>query len=175
MARAARDQYRLDKILFVPAFIPPHKKAQRDLTPAPYRYSMVELAIHGEEGCEICDLELNRPEISYTVDTLQGLKKRFPAAELYLIIGADTLPELSTWKEPDQVRKLAVLLVAPRRGFPVRESMSPRVRSIQMEECPVSSSEIRRAFAEGRSLPEGILPAAVADYIQTRRLYRKGA
>src|SRR3989338_1455725 len=87
LAGAAKNQYGLDKVVFVPAFIPPNKLNRRDITPAPYRYEMVRLAIQDIPGFEISDIELSRPDISYTVDTLRSFKQQFPDAEFYLIMG----------------------------------------------------------------------------------------
>src|SRR5262245_58651421 len=91
MAEAARRAHGLDRVLLVPAAQPPHKR--EDLAPAEDRLAMVRLAVEGREGLEASGLELERPGPSFTVDTLAELRRRLPAAELYFIIGADSIPE----------------------------------------------------------------------------------
>ena len=172
LARHALKQFRLTKVLFVPALIPPHKSARRDMTPAPYRYRMVETAVREEPQFEVSDIEFSRPEISYTVDTLRTLKKFYPSSELYLILGADSLAEIPKWREADEIVKLARLLVARRPGVTV--VLPPySVQWIDMSECSLSSSEIRQAISRGDLLPDEIVPQDVQDYIQKMQLYRK--
>ncbi|HXV28613.1 MAG TPA: nicotinate-nucleotide adenylyltransferase [bacterium] len=172
LGRCAQEQLGLDKILFIPAFIPPHKAGRHDLTPAPYRYRMVELAIAGEPAFEISPMELNRPDISYTVDTLRALKKKNPAAELYLILGEDALAEMEDWREPDEIRRLATLLVARREGKNLPFGPSEKKVWLNMPVCPYSSSEIRRLIQDSKPV-SSMLPAGVGDYIREMKLYQK--
>jgi len=173
LARAAKEQFGLDKVLFVPAFIPPHKTAHRDLTPAPYRYRMIELAIRCEPDFELSDVELNRPEVSYTVDTIRAIKKRYRAAELYLIVGADTLQEIPRWHESKAICDMAQILAAPRPGAPRHSPFKDRVHWIEMPEQEVSASEIRETFRKGKALQGEKLPEGVENYISRLKLYQK--
>ena len=175
LARTAKKQFQLDKILFVPAFIPPHKTSRRDLTPAPYRYRMVELAIRKEPDFEISHAELDRPDISYTVDTLRALQKKYPGAELFLILGVDALKQFPGWHEPEEIRRLAVFLVAPRdsgeKRSPEKGSLLERdVKWIDMPICPLSSSKIRQEIREGKAVGDA-LPEGVEAYIRRMKLY----
>lgn len=170
LARAAKKQFRLDKVLFIPAFIPPHKTSNRDLTPAPYRYRMVELAIREEPDFEISHAELDRPDISYTVDTLRALQKKYPKAELYLILGTDALRQFPTWHEPDEIRRLAGFLVAHREPEEALGTSEKGLKWIDMPVCPLSSSKIRQEIREGKS-PGDALPEGVEDYIRRMKLY----
>ncbi len=172
LARSAKIQFSLDKVIFVPAFIPPHKSSKRDLTPAPYRYRMVEMALRDCPEFEISDVEFNRPEISYTVETLRYFKKKFPQAIFYLLMGADSLEEISTWKEPAEIKKLSKLAVARRPGM--KNSGAKDVEWIDMPEIPVSSSQLRERLAKGELFPDEVLPASVGEYITKMRLYQKG-
>lgn len=176
LAEAAKEQFSLDKILFIPAFIPPHKSSHRDLTPAPYRYRMVELAIKNNPAYEISHVELDRPDISYTVDTLQALKqKAAPADEFFLILGADSLEEMpKSWKNPKEILQMATLLAAPRKGSE-GNPYPAAVRWLQMPYCSISSTEIRQAIQQGKHVPEEILDPEVQNYIQRIGLYRKEA
>lgn len=174
IALAAKDQFHLDKVLFIPAFIPPHKVSKRDMTPAPYRYRMVELAIRGNPAFEVSDIELNRPDVSYTVETLRDLKTKYPKAELYLIIGADSLAEMAGWREPEEIKKMAVLLAAPREGYS-RDNFpkDSRVQWIEMKEYPAASTQIRINLEKARrDKDEKNLPLPVSDYIEKMKLYR---
>ena len=173
MAHAALRQFGLDKVLFIPAFIPPHKKEKRDMTPAPYRYRMVEAAIADQPAFEISDMEFLRPEISYTVETLQDLKKKYPEDELFLILGSDSLIELPKWRDPDEISRLAKILVARRPGSASSNPESFEVQWIEMPECPLSSSEIREKLRRSENLGENILPAGVLEYVRKTKLYQE--
>ena len=171
LARAAARQFALDRVLFIPALIPPHKAARRDMTPAPYRYRMTELAIMGEEKFEISDIEFSRPEISYTADTLHALKEKFPDDEFFLILGEDSLAEMPRWKEPERIKKLAALIAAKRPG--AEASHASGVQWIQMQACPISSSGIREKIRQSGKAGPAVLPPAVEEYIHTMRLYSR--
>ncbi|MBI3316546.1 MAG: nicotinate (nicotinamide) nucleotide adenylyltransferase [Candidatus Omnitrophica bacterium] len=173
LAGVAKEQFSLDKILFIPAFIPPHKSSRRDLTAAPYRYRMVELAIKNFPGYEISHVELDRPDISYTVDTLSTLKHQSSPRDIYyLILGADSLEELPQWKNPEAILKMATLLVAPRPGSN-KNPYPEHTQWIQMPFCLISSSEVRKVFERGEKVPQGFLNPEVENYIRRMGLYRK--
>lgn len=171
LAQTAQTQHRLDKVLFVPALIPPHKTSKRDMTPAPYRYKMTQLALLEHPDFEISDTEFNRPDISYTVDTLRQIQKEYPGAELFLLVGADAAANFSKWKDFGEIKKMAVILAAPRPGA---AASGQEILWLKMAECGISSSEIRERVSEGKSLEKGTLPARVEAYIREMNLYSKG-
>ncbi|MBI3313133.1 MAG: nicotinate-nucleotide adenylyltransferase [Candidatus Omnitrophica bacterium] len=171
LARHAQKQFHLDKILFIPAFIPPHKASRRDLTPAPYRYRMVELAIQKEPGFEISDLELNRPDISYTVDTLRDLEKKYPRSEFYLIVGSDTLAEIPGWHEGEEIMKKIHFLAARREAGKKIDIPPDKIAWIDMPVCEISSSTIRSCLEKGQQTSQW-LPPSVEAYILENKLYR---
>ena len=171
IARTARKQFDLHKILFVPAFIPPHKSHERSLTPAPYRYEMVRLAIQGDEGFEVSDLEWNRAEISYTVQTLRELKHQYPSDKLFFILGEDSLRALPEWREPEEIRRLAHILVAPRDGGRSFQGLPPGVFRLGMPQISIASSDIRRLLKEGKKIPAAWLAPAVQTYLEKKKLY----
>lgn len=173
LARAAQKQFHLDKVLLVPALIPPHKTNRRDMTPAPYRYHMVELAIEGQPGLEISNIEFDRPEISYTIETLRALRERHPKDEFFLIVGADAGADFSTWKEAGEIQKMATLLVAPRAGC--QELEKGTWTCIEMPPVALSSSQIREGLERGETLGPQVLPEKVETYIHDMNLYRKKA
>lgn len=169
LAKAAQKQFQLDKVLFVPAFIPPHKTEKTDITPAPYRYRMVEMAVLDEPDFEVSDIEFVRPEISYTADTLRRLKMMYPDADLFLILGEDSLAAISSWKEPEQIFKMAGILAAKRQGSSAPKA--EKVNWIDMPECPLSSSRIRESLRSGKSKTGEFFPANVEQYIKKMKLY----
>ena len=170
----------LDRVLFVPAAAPPHK-APADLAPAADRYAMVKLAVASHPRFEVSDLELRRPGPSYTVDTLEALRR--PGEELFLIVGSETFLDLLVWREPKRIAGLARLTVVPRVGSafdPAGAAARKIVREIGQEplivratSLPIAASDLRRRVAEGRSLAYR-LPDAVIAHIRSRGLYRPG-
>lgn len=174
LAKAAREQFQLDKVLFIPAFIPPHKKDRSDITPAPYRYRMVEMAVSDEPGFEVSDIEFVRPEISYTADTLRRLKALHPDAEFFLILGADSLASLPSWKEPGEIFKMAEILAAKRQGSTLLPEIE-KVNWIDMPEHPLSSSQIRESLRSGKFTGGKFFPANVEQYIKKMKLYGTAA
>lgn len=174
LARAAQKQFALDKVLFVPALIPPHKKTSRTMTPAPYRYRMVEMAIESEPAFEVSDVEFNRPEISYTVDTLRDLRKKYPGDKLYLILGEDSVSEMPSWREPEEITKMADFLVARRPGYLLKAPFG-NLEWIDMPLCPVSSSDIRVRISRGEAPAAGSLNPKVESYIKKMSLYANPA
>jgi nicotinate-nucleotide adenylyltransferase len=168
----------LDRILFVPAALPPHKSPAY-LAPAADRYAMVELAVAGHPKFAVSDLELRRAGPSYTVDTLTAL--RIPRADLFLLVGSETFLDLLTWREPRRIARLARIVVVPRVGSafdPESAAVRKVVREIGDEpliaratSLPISASDLRRRVREGRSLAYR-LPESVIAFIQAKRLYR---
>lgn len=182
LAECCREQLCLDKVLFVPAGLPPHKKDHR-LTPAVHRVAMLELALAAEPGFEICRYEVDRAEVSYTVETLRYLKSRFPSAELFLLVGADMLNDLPNWREAGEVCRLATPVGVRRGGMAppsldhLRAILDPgrldELRSLQvdMPQIELSASDIRARVATGRSIRFRV-PKAVEMYILSHGLYR---
>lgn len=140
-------QFQLDKIIFVPSAIPPHK-AIPDIASGKHRFNMTRLAIVGNRQLEVSDLELKRQGKSYTIDTIKTLQKdsRFIGAEFNFILGADALTEIFTWKNAEELLALCWFIVAPRKGFDIGKlsrRVKKRMKLIQMEPVNISSSEIR--------------------------------
>jgi nicotinate-nucleotide adenylyltransferase len=172
-AECAREEARLDRVLFLPSGRPPHREAT--LASAFERYARVSLATAGNAAFAASDLELRRDGPSYTFETLLELRRQRPQSDLFLILGSDAFAEIATWREPRRVAELCTLVVVQRPGaesaaadpFP-----GARVTRVSTPGLPVSSSEVRRMRAEGRSV-RYLVPDAVADYIEKRELYRR--
>jgi nicotinate-nucleotide adenylyltransferase len=175
-AEQAREQARLDEVVFVPAARPPHKPRE-SLAPFGQRAEMLALAIAGHPAFRLDDLEKDRPGPSYTADTLEELHRRHPDASFALILGADCLPELATWRDPGRIGHLAEIIVVPRAGTgPAERSVPPSVKIKTILEMPlidIASHDVRRRVAEGRSI-RYLVPRAVECYIETHGLYRVG-
>jgi len=172
------DALGLDRVLFVPAALPPHKPSSQ-LAPADDRYAMVQLAVAGHPKFVVSDLELRRAGPSYTVDTLEALC--IPREELFLIVGSETFLDMLTWRTPRRVARLAQIVVVPRVGSafdPDSAAVRKVVHEIGQEplvvraiSLPISASDLRHRVRERRSLAYRV-PEAVDAYIQAKRLYR---
>ena len=165
LARAAREELGLDRVVFIPAHLSPHKTDSKPAT-SEDRLAMVRLAIDGEDGFAASDIELQRPAPSYTVDTLRELRAAHPEDELLLLIGADNVAKFDTWREPQEIRRLAQIAVLDRGAHRTPHDW-PVVRRL----VDISSTDIRARVAEGRSI-RYLTPGPVCDYIATHGLYR---
>ncbi len=177
VAEAARDTLGLERVLFIPAGEPPHKR-DRPITAAADRLAMVEAAIADNPGFATSRIEIDRAGPSYSVDTLSALRSG-QAQRLAFIISAEAYAELPTWHEPERVLELATLVIAPRDGFPQADAgllgrMFPattaQVVFLDGPRMRLSASEIRARAAAGRSL-RYLVPDAVAAYIGDHALY----
>lgn len=181
LAEACRKGAKLDRVLLVPAAQQPHKPSG-PVASAADRLRMIELAIAERHGLAASGVEISRGGVSYTVDTLRTIAVEFPGAKLFLLMGADTLHDLPTWREPAEVCRLATPLAVHRAGEPpvdfakligiaapavIRESQQ---HVIDMPLMDVSSSEIRKRVARGLSIAE-LVPSAVGGYIAAGQLY----
>ena len=161
----------LDKILFIPTCMPPHKEA--DLS-AEERYKMTGIAISGNPRFEISDIEMKRGGISYTADTLRELRDLFREVEFYLIMGADEFSEIENWREPEAVLTLSKVVVMGRPGCELGEVGKIYVGRFLKVDVPlieISSSDIRVRVKEGRSIAY-LVPPGVEEYIIEKGFYR---
>ena len=182
LAECCRDQRALDRVWFLPAAVSPHKPDGSQAGDGE-RLAMLELALADYEGFEVNSLELQRGGVSYTVDTLTEIAATVPEAELFLLLGADSLVDLPLWHRTEEICRLAIPLVVGRPDaaepdFQRLATVLPSerievIRRHQVEMPPVaaSSTEIRRRVAAGESIDD-LTPVAVAQYIGEHRLYR---
>lgn len=172
IARAAADAAALEKVLFVPANVSPFKTSAAPRASAADRLEMVRLACACDRRFEPCDIELRRAGVSYAVDTVRAIAAANPGAELFFIMGEDSLAALGGWHKADELFSLVVFLVLERPGCarnPVPEGA--RVVRFRGEPCAVSSSAAREAIAGGGDAGR-MLPPSVAAYIARHGLYR---
>lgn len=177
MARAAAAQERLDHVLFLPTGNPPHKR--EGVADAEDRFRMMAAAVAQEPLFVPSRLEIDRAGTTYTIDTLTLLKEKYPKAQLYYIIGADTLLELCHWRNYQQVLGLCTFLVCPRRESAAPEALAAEQERltalggsfiwVDMPPVDVSSTQVRQTLSR-RWIPE-LLPPAVVAYIRAGGLY----
>ena len=174
-ARAVAEAAGFDHVVLVPSAFPPHKLRATGMAPAEHRLAMCRLAVEGDGAFEVNDLELTRTGPSYTIDTARELRRE-GWNEVHWLIGADTVPLLPQWHEPDKLLDEVAFVVMARPGYDLDWSTLPgRLRSLRdkVVEAPrveISSSDIRRRIAEGRSI-RYLTPPLVADYLLRHRLY----
>ncbi len=164
-------QCELDCVLFMVTAQPPHKKAPR--VSAEDRFRMVELATTGVEEFRPSRLEIERGGNSYTVQTLRELHRLYPNAAHFWIVGGDSVLEFRTWEDPEDVIRLANLIVAPRPGFNISQidpALQGKVVALDIPQIDISSTEIRRRLREGNPV-RFLVPKQVEDYIQEHGLY----
>jgi nicotinate-nucleotide adenylyltransferase len=181
LAQEAHARLGLDEVLMMPMARAPH----REIEPEPgaqVRLRMVELAVQGDVRLNACPLEVDRGGRSYTVDTLRTLRDRGPADERFLILGGDAAAGLPSWREPEEVLRLATIAVAEREGWERERVLSAlsglaggdRVVFFDMPRIDVSSSLVRRRAAEGLPV-RYLVPDLVAEEIAERGLYTRDA
>ncbi|WP_303674099.1 nicotinate-nucleotide adenylyltransferase [Vampirovibrio chlorellavorus] len=171
-----------ERVVFVPAGNPPHRYQEPDLLEATLRLEMVRRATADNAAFAVSDVEIGRPGKSYTVDTLQALTQQYALPQpVPLIIGADALAQLATWRQPQRLVEMVHFLQAPRPGFDlVRQinlngELAPLGTSpIDMPPLGISSSWIRQTLATSPTGAEGLryyLPAPVLQFIRWNGLY----
>ncbi len=182
VAECCREQAALEQVWFVPLSVPAHKQTDA-IAPAQHRVEMLRLATGGHEAFHVSTIEIERGGVSYTVDTLDQLRREDPTRELYLILGADALADLPAWRDPARICELAKLLVVRRGGLPMPnfEVLAPFASSTRIEQASadqiempaieLSSRELRQRVNEGHSIRFRV-PRAVEKYIETQGLYR---
>jgi nicotinate-nucleotide adenylyltransferase len=195
-AEEVRDRLKLDRVLFIPAFLPPHKN--EELPSAVQRLEMVRLAVAGNPHCSVSDMEIKRGGRSYTIDTIGELKDKYPGTELYFLLGIDSFLEIRTWRDWERLLSLCVFVVLSREGHQFADltalgfldaspddlvSLDDRRREevriaaggrvIVLERIPfyeISSTDIRQRVRQRRSI-KYCLPDPVEHYIIENKLY----
>ena len=173
LAECAREVLELDALLFIPANIPPHKMEGRRITPAHCRLEMLRIAAASNPCFSISTHEIDSQGVSYTVDTLRWLKGAYPDAALTLLIGGDGARDFHTWRQPEEIARLASIAVWARPGVELPPEVLSGVgyRMIPAPLMGISSTEIRERVRSGRSIRYRI-PDPVIDYIYENGLYR---
>ena len=167
-ASDAHEALELDRLIFIPAAAHPFKGESVGAT-APQRLHMLELLVAGDARFEIDPIEIERPGLSYTVDTLTNLARRHPNAHRYFLMGEDLVDQMPTWRSPERIVELAEVIVLSRSNGSVVTSGA--FRRLETRRVDVSSTEIRARVRAGLTV-HGFVPDAIARYIREAGLYR---
>lgn len=182
IAQAFAEQVQLNSVIFLPAGEPYHKKSAR--TAAAHRLAMVEAAIAHESRFAVSDIDIVRDGATYTIDTIQIFKQHFPSAQLWFLMGMDSLMQLYTWKNWQTLVRQTNIAVAARENTALQNAPAPlhswlgealnngSLKLLTAPEYDVSSTQIRAAIAAGQSTAQW-LPESVANYIRVQGLYQK--
>lgn len=170
LAENVREKLKLDKILFVPANIPP-LKGKRPLLSAIERLRMVNLAIEKNPYFESSKAEIKRGGISYTFETLNYFKQYYgKKTRLFFIAGADILKQLPLWKKKDDIFKLCAFVIVARKGFKIPSFLPGNIKILEMNTIDISSSRVRENVRNGRSI-RYLVPEKVRMYILKKKIY----
>ncbi|MDD5198493.1 MAG: nicotinate-nucleotide adenylyltransferase [Terrimicrobiaceae bacterium] len=165
LAREAREQLGLDRVIFIPAAISPHK-LEREPAPAKTRLEIVSAAISGEPGFEVDDCEIRRAAPSFAIDTVRWMRERHRGDEFFYLVGEDNLAKLPTWREFEKLRRLVQFVVLDRDVGGTIGEFARVCRQVD-----VSSTEVRNRVARGESI-RYLLPEQACEVIQRNGLYR---
>jgi nicotinate-nucleotide adenylyltransferase len=177
LAEQCREACKLDRVWFVVAGAPPHKR--NDRTAVAHRLEMARIAIAGQTSFAVSELETTRPGPHYSVETLEAVRRDQPDDDLFFLIGADSLADLPTWREPARIAQLATIVVVNRPGLEEIDAAnlpdfgpgSQPLLSVTIPPIGIASTDLRRRLAEGRSI-RYMVPRGVEAYIEAQGLYR---
>ncbi len=181
-AECARMEFGLDRVIFIPARIPPHKDVTGVLDEN-LRYTMVEIAVRNNPAFEVSDLELKRAGVSYTVDTIEYYREAYPGSSIFFIMGLDSLFILDTWKDIERLAKMCRFIVVTRPGYNIndedklRDRLPPafwrQAEFIPIPGLDISSSDIRKRVSRGKPI-RYMLPEDVERFVLENHLYLEG-
>lgn len=174
LAEQVREKFQLERVIFIPCASPPHKTEQK-LSPADDRFEMTKLALEGNPYFFVSDIELKREGLSYTVETLRELKELYRDSEIYFLTGSDVLNEITTWRNPEEIYRLAKIVIGIRPGFDKFDPENHFAKKsiiIDITGIDISSTQIREKVRKGESI-KYLVPSKVEEYIKNRNLYKK--
>lgn len=166
LAHDALEELQLDKLLFIPTKISPYKKETPPAASPADRLAMLQLAIEGVSRFAVDDCELVREGISYTIETVRALEKKYPSSAFIFLIGEDHVAKLSSWKESEALQKKVTFALFTRSTYTSRADFRLLPRRID-----ISSTEIRERVVAGKSISH-FLPTSVFHYLEKKSLYR---
>ncbi len=180
-AEAVRHRFKVDRVVFIPTGRPAHK-TDKQVTHNEHRYLMTVLATMRNENFDVSRVEIDRPGITYTIDTIEALKKICrPDVRLYFITGADAIHQIMSWKEPERLLTLCDFVAVTRPGYrknqmfeeigEIREKFARRIHYMEAPALAISSSDIRERARKGEPI-KYLLPQEVEDYIHKFKLYQ---
>jgi len=184
VAQDAAESLSLSEVIFIPAAIPPHKQQARRVD-AKHRLNILHLAVADNPRFSVSDIEIQRGGLSYSIDTVKALRSLHPDADLFLIVGSDTLVELHSWHKVEELLDLCEIATVLRPGEDSLELITQKIQLpietrtkmmkyiIQTHRIEISSTEIRRRVETGESI-RYLVPTEVKKYIEEHGLYQGG-
>ncbi len=195
-AENVRDRFQLDQVWFIPSHIPPHKSTEEVASPE-HRMNMVRLAVTGLPGLIPSSIEIEDEGTSYSILTLGKIKKQFPKADLYFILGVDAFLEIDTWRAYEQVMEQCQFIVISRPGYDLEKArevlegayskrmhevkerddltqekgLASQIYLMPIQALDISSSQIREKLKAGGPV-SGLVPLPVEEYIKEHNLYQ---
>ncbi len=170
MAEAARVQFGLDGVWWIPAGRSPHK-LDREHSPMKHRLAMTRLAVEEHAAFQVSDMEAHRNGPSFTVDTVRAVYEAHPEYRLFLLLGEDNWEQFMTWRGPGVIRAMARLVVCPRRGAMNTSDSEAGTLFVNAPLVDITASGIRRRVRDGRSIRD-LVSESVGAYIDRYRLYK---
>ncbi|MGQ9824425.1 MAG: nicotinate-nucleotide adenylyltransferase [Desulfotomaculales bacterium] len=178
-AEEARYQFSLERVIFIPAGRPPHK-VSREISSARHRLAMTKLAIESNPFFDLSTVEIDRPGLSYTINTVRDMRRIYPRAEFFFITGADAVLEILSWKHIDELLDKCNFIAAKRPGYRlgklrdklpgISEVQFGRIAVMEVPALAISSTDIRERVRMGRPI-KYLLPESVEKYIREHGLY----
>lgn len=172
------DELGLDRVVFVPGGIPPHKEASSVRASAEDRLALVEAAVAGNERFSVDRIEIDAGRTMHSVETVRILKERSPEHEWFFVTGADEVSNLLTWKDPDRLLEQAVMVAATRPGYDLSKldhlesglQNFDRIFPVECSRVDISATGIRRRMLQGKTI-RYLVPEAVREMIEEKGLY----
>lgn len=185
-AEEARIQFNLDRVLFIPTGDPPHKEGQK-ITNAQQRYLMTVMATGSNPYFYVSRMEIDRPQPSYTMDTVKDLHKVYKDSQIFFITGTDAVLDILTWKNPAEILNLCIFIAATRPGYELDRlnnikkrlkdelgiaDINEKIHIIKIPALAISSTDIRNRVRTGKPI-RYLLPEGVANHIYKMNFYKK--
>ena len=169
LAQCAYEKLKLDKVIFIPAGIQPHKQDKK-ITSASDRLAMLRLAVCNDPKFEISTLEIDSSDVSYSYKTVQQLRVIYPENELYFLIGGDNISDIDTWMKPEEIFKIAKVAAAKRPDTKTGGRFEKEIMIFDMPQIGISSTDIREMVKTGQAI-KYLVPDSVENYIMKNKLY----
>jgi len=185
-AEEARIQFNLDRVLFIPTGDPPHKDGQK-ITNAQQRYLMTVMATGSNPYFYVSRMEIDRPQPSYTIDTVKDLHEVYKDSQIFFITGTDAVLDILTWKNPAEILNLCIFIAATRPGYELDKlnnikkrledelgiaDINEKIHIIKIPALAISSTDIRNRVRTGKPI-RYLLPEGVANHIYKMNFYKK--
>jgi nicotinate-nucleotide adenylyltransferase len=174
IAKEVIKQYNIKTVYFIPSFLPPHKDP-KNIIDAKHRENMVKLLINNEKDLKFSKYELNKKKVSYTIDTVEYFKNKFPSYKIYFIAGSDAFYFIDTWRESEKLFKLLEFIVYIRRDYP-KEKILKKYKNVKINFAGhglinIASTSIRNKIKKGINC-ESEVGSKIWNYIIENNLYR---